>query len=387
MRSFIWVAGALGATSLAFGLGACGSSSPSALSNADPDAGDGTAPVMSFKVGGSVMGLAGTGLVLQNNAGDSLSISADGAFEFALPVASGANFNVTVKEQPTAPSQTCTLSNATGTVGTTDVKDVTVACATNSFVVGGTVSGLEANGLVVENNGGDALTLNAAGPFSFAIALKSGATYDVKLKAQPTGVVNECSVTAGTGTVANGPVTSVAITCVARKRVFVTSERYHADLGGLAGADAKCQALADAASLGGTYKAWLSDATGSPSTRFTKSTTPYVRLDGMIVANDWADLTDGTLLASISITELDTAGPSGNACGASAAWTNTSAGGTQTSSTSSCGNWSGAEDDAVSMGDGNSTSDSFTGGCNMNGGQVCPSTLDIFAASLYCFEQ
>lgn len=40
--------------------------------------------------------------------------------------------------------------------------------------------------------------------------------------------------------------------------IFVTSQEYDGDLGGLAGGDAKCQAAADAAGLPGDYQAWLS---------------------------------------------------------------------------------------------------------------------------------
>ena len=43
-----------------------------------------------------------------------------------------------------------------------------------------------------------------------------------------------------------------------RKTVFVTSATYDGNFGTLANADANCQGLADAAGLGGTYKAWLS---------------------------------------------------------------------------------------------------------------------------------
>lgn len=87
-------------------------------------------------------------------------------------------------------------------------------------------------------------------------------------------------------------------------RVFVTSEKYDGNLkggsaNGLAGADDKCQQLADAVvpPLPGTYKAWLSDSTASPSTRFrctaaSCSTQGYVLVDGAtVVASDWADLT------------------------------------------------------------------------------------------------
>ena len=57
-----------------------------------------------FTVGGTVSGLSGSGLVLQNNGGDDLAISADGSFTFATTVESGAAFHVTVKSQPTGPS-------------------------------------------------------------------------------------------------------------------------------------------------------------------------------------------------------------------------------------------------------------------------------------------
>jgi hypothetical protein len=87
------------------------------------------------------------------------------------------------------------------------------------------------------------------------------------------------------------------------KIVFATSLGFDGNLGGLAGADMKCQARAQAAGLPGTYLAWLSDPTGSPLTRFTQSTIPYVRRDGVKVADDWADLTDGSLDAPINRSE------------------------------------------------------------------------------------
>lgn len=78
-------------------------------------------------------------------------------------------------------------------------------------------------------------------------------------------------------------------------RVFVTSTKHDGNLGGLAGGDAICQQRADEAGLTGTYLAWLSDSTGSPSTRFIQSPGPYVRTDGVQVADDYADLTDGDI--------------------------------------------------------------------------------------------
>ncbi len=87
------------------------------------------------------------------------------------------------------------------------------------------------------------------------------------------------------------------------KTVFVTSSLDDGDLGGLVGADAKCQAMADTAGLSGTYKAWLSDSTSSPSTRFTHSQTPYLTTAGTVVANNWQDLTDDSLQNPINVDE------------------------------------------------------------------------------------
>jgi serine/threonine-protein kinase len=76
-------------------LAACGSS------------GGTTPPPTSGTVGGTVTGLAsGASLVLRNNGGNDLAISADGSFMFTMPMASGGAYAVTVFHQPTSPAQT-----------------------------------------------------------------------------------------------------------------------------------------------------------------------------------------------------------------------------------------------------------------------------------------
>jgi hypothetical protein len=60
-----------------------------------------------YTVGGTVSGLTGSGLVLRNNGGDALPVSASGMFTFATKVANGAAYAVTVSTQPTNPAQTC----------------------------------------------------------------------------------------------------------------------------------------------------------------------------------------------------------------------------------------------------------------------------------------
>ena len=89
--------------------------------------------------------------------------------------------------------------------------------------------------------------------------------------------------------------------CQQPRRIFVTSTLHEGNLGGLAGADLECQNRANATQLEGTFVAWLSDDTGSPTTRLdTSFTGAYKLVDGsVIVSAGWADLTDGTLAHAI----------------------------------------------------------------------------------------
>jgi hypothetical protein len=85
-------------------------------------------------------------------------------------------------------------------------------------------------------------------------------------------------------------------------RVFVSSMGYSGkSLGGLDGADAECQQLADDASLGGTWTAWLSDDNTDAIDRIVDGR--YELVDGTLVAEDLTDLTDGTLNAPINLSQ------------------------------------------------------------------------------------
>jgi hypothetical protein len=166
-----------------------------------------------YTVGGTVSGLSGSGLVLQDNSGDDLPVSTGGAFIFPTKVESGATYTVTVKTQPTAPTQTCQVSGGSGTIGADNVTSVSVNCATNTYTVGGTVSGLVGTGLVLENNVGDDLSVTGNGSFAFATAIVSGDAFAVTVKTQPSSPMQVCSVSQGTGNVATSNVTTVAVVC------------------------------------------------------------------------------------------------------------------------------------------------------------------------------
>ncbi len=171
-----------------------------------------------------------------------------------------------------------------------------------------------------------------------------------------------------------------------RNTVFVTSATYTGDLvteaanaglgdftgDGLGAGDALCNDLARTAGLPGTYKAWLSDSTNSPSTTFVQSSIPYARVDGAVVASSWQDLTDGVLQAPIRITES-------NNFQFDLVWTGTNTDGTAVTPSNACGQWS--------------QGGSVTGLSGFSGDTGRTWTIDSAGHScgnesnLYCFEQ
>lgn len=166
-----------------------------------------------FSVGGTLSGLSGSGLVLQDNAGDDLPVAANGAFTFTTSLQSGTAFTVTVKTQPGGPNQTCHVSGGSGIIGAGPVTSVLVHCDVNTYAVGGTVTGLAGSGLVLQDNNGDDLSVTASGAFAFSTAVASGQPFSVAVKSQPTSPSQTCLVTSGSGTVVSSDVTTVGVSC------------------------------------------------------------------------------------------------------------------------------------------------------------------------------
>jgi hypothetical protein len=163
-------------------------------------------------VGGTLAGLTGDKVVLQNNGGDGLSLDADGGFSFATKLAQGSAYAVTVSAQPQG--QVCAVAKGSGTMGAADVTDVTVTCASaGPFSVGGFVVGLLGSGLVLQDNGGDDLSVGQDGSFSFATKIDTGLPYNVSVLTQPASPEQTCTVANGSGTVGQADVTNVTVAC------------------------------------------------------------------------------------------------------------------------------------------------------------------------------
>jgi hypothetical protein len=93
-------------------------------------------PPGTHRIIGAVSGLFAGTLVLQNNGGDDLPLTTNGAFYFATALMMGASYDVTVKTQPMP--LTCDVANPSGTVGSEDVKNIVVSCTGDPGIKCGT---------------------------------------------------------------------------------------------------------------------------------------------------------------------------------------------------------------------------------------------------------
>ena len=170
-----------------------------------------------YTVGGTVLGLAsGDSVVLEDNGGDSVILDVNGPFTFPALLLSGNPYDVTVLANPTSPAaQTCQVTMGTGTVVTANVTAPVVTCVSSTFTIGGTLSGLAAGGAVVlQDNGGDNVTLGSNGAFSFVTAVAGGHAYSVSVLSNPTSPSQTCTVSAGSGTVGMANITGVQVACI-----------------------------------------------------------------------------------------------------------------------------------------------------------------------------
>ena len=173
--------------------------------------------VNSYTIGGTISGLAGSGLVIQNNGGDNISITENGDFTFATAQIDATDYAVTVLANPTVPNQTCIVTSDSGTIADADVTNVAVVCTTNKYTIGGTATGVAGSGLVLQNNAGDDLTVAENGDFTFATAIDDLSAYEVTVKTNPSTPNQTCTVTNESGNLAGGNTTSVAVNCITNK--------------------------------------------------------------------------------------------------------------------------------------------------------------------------
>ena len=165
----------------------------------------------SYDVSGTISGLNNEGLILANG-GASLPIAAGKtSFTFSKRIDYGTDYNITVQQQPA--HMTCGISGGSGSAGHYINISAAVTCSQNRYTVGGTISGLTVDGLVLINGSTTTTVLKDATTFTMNGSVAYGDTYGVSVSAQPKGL--QCDLVPGTekGTMGEANVTSVKIVC------------------------------------------------------------------------------------------------------------------------------------------------------------------------------
>ena len=170
-----------------------------------------------YAVSGTITGLTSTGLVLLDNGTDATAIGANASqYTMPTPIAYGATYDIQIGTQPVG--LTCSVAQGSGTMGLGGAT-VNIVCTANQYTVGGTISGLGTSGLVLLDNGADAITVPAnASQFTMPTAVAYGSGYSITVQTQPSTLV--CSVANGSGTMGVANVTDVAITCVPNTQIL-----------------------------------------------------------------------------------------------------------------------------------------------------------------------
>lgn len=178
----------------------------------------GNASATNFSISVATTGLNGGTLVVEDIKNDTLSFTTNNTQTFAKTFASGASYQVRVQTQPSG--QTCTLSsNSSGTI-TSNITVTATCSSTQNFSISVSVTGLNGGTLVMHDNQVDTLTFTSNTTQTFAKTYKSGASYQVAVKTQPSG--QTCTV----GSNAKGTITSnltVAVTCTSSTSNFTIS--------------------------------------------------------------------------------------------------------------------------------------------------------------------
>jgi hypothetical protein len=174
--------------------------------------------------------------------------------------------------------------------------------------------------------------------------------------------------------------------CAAVKRVFVSSAIYSGgQVGNLAGGDQKCQAMAMTAGLSGTFRAWLSTTGTNAGDRILATSARFVLVDGTPIADNKADLLDGTLDNPIAKTETGAApGPSDGICDATTTWVHgsTRSDGTLYDANANCANFT-VDTGGGGWGKWDTAGSTWSHAC----GGGAPVNYCAKRAHLYCFEE
>ncbi|HNK58888.1 MAG TPA: DUF1554 domain-containing protein [Leptospiraceae bacterium] len=294
---------------------------------------------ISYNLGGTVSGLQGT-LILQNNMMDRITIEANGNFTFTNLYPTNSNYSVTVFSQPS--SQTCSITNGSGTILSSSISNISVRC-------GNTISSLSSltisSGTITPSFSSSLYSysfsvLNSASSITITpTATDASATITVNGSSVLSGSSSSpISLSVGSNTISivvkasDGITTSTYTLTVIRStlnayRIFITASTYDGNLigtssSGYLGADSKCNSDANKPTDGSIYKAVITDVVNRSACSINiNCTNPSENLDWALRTNTSYARTDGTALFTTNAAGIFVFGTLTNSFGGGQYWT------------------------------------------------------------------
>ncbi len=184
---------------------------------------DTNTPLVTVSVSGTISGLA-TGqsvTFLETNSGRTATFSTNGTQTLIASVPQGATYSLRVSAQPSG--QTCSITNASGTVAAASIANVAVTCANNTVSVSGNISGLRGDRsfTISEANSGQTASFSTNGTQTLFAAVPRGATLSLSTSAQSEGHTCTIDQMASSMTV-DGNIIGVVVECQINVNLTVT---------------------------------------------------------------------------------------------------------------------------------------------------------------------
>ena len=174
-----------------------------------------------YTLSGQVSGLAEGNRVdvrLAEDPDNQLVGQDNGAFTLPQTLLDESSYAVqsTLTRATDAPRQTCMLSNSEGVLAGAAVTDISIACQTLTFAVGGTVNGLTSGRLQLTLNDADPISVTDDGPFVFGNELPDLSNYRVELQHLEASPLERCELSAAEGSIDGAEINTVQIVCTQR---------------------------------------------------------------------------------------------------------------------------------------------------------------------------
>ena len=164
-------------------------------------------------IGGNVSGLIDSNTVTISDGFQSLTLG-NSTYTFNKTLNFGDNYFVNITAQPNGViTQTCEISNNSGTISTSDISNINVVCELKKYYVGGEATGLVNGDSVILNLGVENLLVDENAAFVFLMPIADNTQYAITIDTPPMSSSLSCALVNATGTIAGDDVIDVELNC------------------------------------------------------------------------------------------------------------------------------------------------------------------------------